>query len=43
MVFGARPNLSKKEANILEEFSGEYGCTDKVYHRIDTSDSHPIR
>jgi hypothetical protein len=54
MVFGARPNLSKKEANILEEFiaefqdvfatkNGEYGRMDKVCHRIGTGDAHPIR
>jgi hypothetical protein len=54
MVFGARPNLCKKEANILEEFiaefqdvfetkNGEYGRTHKVCHRIGTGDAHPIR
>jgi hypothetical protein len=54
MVSGTRPNLNKKEANVLEEFiaefqdvfatkNGDYGRTDKVYHRIDTGDARPIR
>jgi hypothetical protein len=52
-VSGARPNLNKKEAQILEfitEFqdlfatkSGDYGRKDTVYHRTDTGDAHSIR
>jgi hypothetical protein len=51
---GARPNLSRREAQALEEFiadyqdvletkSGDHGRTEKVYHRIDTGDARPIR
>jgi hypothetical protein len=54
MMSGSRPNLNKKEANILEDFvaefqdffatkSGDYGGKNKVYHRIDTGDARPIR
>jgi len=50
VVAGARPNLSIGEAQALEELiadyqdvfetkGGEYGCTEKVYHRIDTGDA----
>jgi len=51
---GARPNLSIREAQALEELIADYqdvfetkGCdhgrTEKVYHRIDTGDAPPIR
>jgi hypothetical protein len=46
--------MNTREAQISEEFGTEfqdvfakhnfdYERTDKVYHRIDTSDAHPIR
>jgi len=54
VIVGARPNLSVREAQALEEFiadyqdvfetkSGDHGHTNKVYHRIDTGDARPIR
>jgi hypothetical protein len=54
VITGARPNLSRKEAQALEEFidnyqvvfetkSGGHGRTDKLYHRIDTGGAYPIR
>jgi hypothetical protein len=54
MVSGARPNLNTKKAQVLEECIAkfqdvfatnyhEYESMDKVYHRIDTYDAHPIR
>jgi hypothetical protein len=50
----ARPQLSNGEFRELEEFLAEYedifavdsedhGRTNKVYHRIDTGDTRPIR
>jgi hypothetical protein len=54
VIAGARPKLSHREAQVLEEFianyqdvfetkSGDHGRTEKVYHRIDTGDAQPIR
>jgi hypothetical protein len=54
VIVGARPNLSVREAQALEELiadyqdvfeikSGDHGRTEKVYHRIDTGDARPIR
>ena len=54
VIVGARPTLSVREAQALEELmadyqdvfetkSGDHGRTDKVYHRIDTGDARPIR
>jgi len=54
VIVGARPNLSIREAQALEELiaeyqdvfetkSGDHGRTEKVYHRIDTGDARPIR
>jgi len=51
---GARPNLRIREAQALEELlvdyqdvfetgSGDPGRTERVYNRIDTGDSRPIR
>ena len=53
-IAGARPNLSIRDVQALEEHiadyqdffetkGGEYGRTEKVYHRIDTDDARPIR
>jgi hypothetical protein len=53
-MVGAKPNLSIREAQALEELladyqdvfetgSGERGRTEKVYHRIDAGDARPIR
>jgi hypothetical protein len=53
VIAGARPNLSRREAQALDEFiadyqdvfetkSGDHGRTEKVYHRIDTGDARPI-
>ena len=49
-----KPNLCIREAQALEELladyqdvfengSGDRGCTEKVYQRIDTGDARPIR
>jgi hypothetical protein len=54
VIVGARPNLSVREAQALEELmadyqdvfetkSVDYGRTDIVYHRIDTGDARSIR
>jgi hypothetical protein len=54
VIADARPNLSRKEAQAMEELiadyqevfetkSGDHGRTEKVYHRIDTGDARPIR
>ena len=54
VLAGARPNLSIREAQALEELIADYqdvfetkgsayGHTDKVYHRIDTGNARPIR
>jgi hypothetical protein len=54
VIADARPNLSRKEAQALEELianyqdvfetkSGDHGRTENVYHRIDTGDARPIR
>ena len=54
MIAGARPNLSIRETQALEELiadyqdvfetkGGEHGRTESVYHRIDTGDTRPIR
>jgi hypothetical protein len=54
LVSGARPNLNTREAQMLEEFvteyqdvfatkSGDYGRSNKVYHRIGTGDARLIR
>jgi hypothetical protein len=54
VLVGARPNLSAREAQALEELladyqdvfktgSGDCGRIEKVYHRIDTGDTRPIR
>jgi len=51
---GARPNLSIREAQALEELladyqevfetgSGDHRCTERMYHRIDTGDARPNR
>jgi hypothetical protein len=51
---GARPNLSNREAQTIEELigdyqdifetkSGDHGRTEKVYHRIDAGDARSIR
>jgi hypothetical protein len=54
VIVGARPNLSIREPQALEELiadyqdvfetkSGDQRRTEKVYHRIDTGDAWPIR
>jgi hypothetical protein len=54
VIAGAKPNLSRRESQALEEIiadyqdvfetkSGDHGLTEKVYHRIDTGDARPIR
>jgi hypothetical protein len=53
VVAGARLNVSLREAQVLEQLmatyqdvfaakSGGYWCTDKVYHRTDTTNVWPI-
>jgi hypothetical protein len=53
-VDGARPNVSLREAQALEQLiadyqevfetkSCDYGRTEKVYHRIDTGEVRSIR
>ena len=54
VVKGAKPNLNNREIEVLTDFiseyqdvfttrNGDYGRTDRVYHRIDTGDARPIR
>jgi hypothetical protein len=54
MIAAARPNLGDEEiwelAGLIAEYedvfatqSGDYGRTNRVYHRIDTGEARPIR
>ena len=54
VIASARPNLSIREAQALDELivdyqdvfetiCGEHGRTEKVYHRVDTGDARAIR
>jgi hypothetical protein len=54
VISDAKPNLDTREAQTLQEFitefqdafatnCGDFGRTDRVYHRIDTGDARPIR